>query len=859
MDQEEEQKKAEEEQAGAKTAHVAGKAAATYFGGAAGNAIYNAVSKTKAGQAIENVAGKAINSAPFAKPLTKGLNKTGALDAADKGIDMAGGGSGGAAAGKASGLAKEKLAREGLEEKAKDAQDVAKNTAGKSDVTGDGKGGESKGDSASGDSQGGKSGGGNTFKIIAFLLSPFAGGCGCSLLIILILAGAILMPGQAVVNFFDGFFEGDGDGMDYPAAEKAEKEYYQTLEKAQEKAYQKYGVCVDVNLIHATLSVDRAYNEELETGEEECDDPETCDEDSVDTLDASDYKKMEKYIDVLVNMQIKRKKYGLVKAKAGCLTEYQSQYQDQCSDDENSYEILVDDEEHAKECMDVSRWGQLFTDVPIRDSRTPRLVARNDIETRWFNFLTKKANRERNYEYYYYIPGATFLDTDKDGVIDTRVCEPEVPKDYRDFAQLSIADWETMEDSVYFWNLMDNFIEEYYDDYLDAGSGFAEEGSKRYEDAYKILDRIYDYYTLLGPSRDCSEKYAFQTVGEFCTDGVTVTGKNAGTYDLEEYIAGVVEAEMYADFPMESKKALAVAARSYVIASTNSCEQAIDNSSNAQNFNPNYSQESWEAADSTRGQVITENGKVVLAQYDSWDCPGRLTCEYTKLPSGEKHTVTITNKYSSRAAGGHGRGMSQIAAADMAATKGSTYTEILSYFYTGGMSSSTGGSGEGVKGGSTSEKLAFLFPDGLPTSSQEMQKYLTKVTVPVVDINGNRKMIGLTVHQAIAGDVAKIYQQIADAGFPIKDTYCYSWRGMAGNRQTTSHHSYGVACDINANENYMIKNGSVISGSFWKPGVSPYSIVPNGPVVRAFSQYGWGWGGNWNSSKDYMHFSFTGH
>ena len=57
----------------------------------------------------------------------------------------------------------------------------------------------------------------------------------------------------------------------------------------------------------------------------------------------------------------------------------------------------------------------------------------------------------------------------------------------------------------------------------------------------------------------------------------------------------------------------------------------------------------------------------------------------------------------------------------------------------------------------------------------------------------------------------------------------------------------------------MIKNGSVISGSFWKPGVSPYSIVPNGPVVRAFSQYGWGWGGNWNSSKDYMHFSFTGH
>ena len=33
-----------------------------------------------------------------------------------------------------------------------------------------------------------------------------------------------------------------------------------------------------------------------------------------------------------------------------------------------------------------------------------------------------------------------------------------------------------------------------------------------------------------------------------------------------------------------------------------------------------------------------------------------------------------------------------------------------------------------------------------------------------------------------------------------------------------------------------------------------------GAVVRAFASIGWGWGGSWaGSTKDYMHFSATGH
>lgn len=83
----------ETHEASAKTAHVVGKAAATYFGGAVGNKIYNVASKTKLGKSIESTAGKALEKSPvsmLSKPAMKTLNKSGVLDVADKAIDAAG-------------------------------------------------------------------------------------------------------------------------------------------------------------------------------------------------------------------------------------------------------------------------------------------------------------------------------------------------------------------------------------------------------------------------------------------------------------------------------------------------------------------------------------------------------------------------------------------------------------------------------------------------------------------------------------------------------------------------------------------------------------------------------------------------
>lgn len=164
----------------------------------------------------------------------------------------------------------------------------------------------------------------------------------------------------------------------------------------------------------------------------------------------------------------------------------------------------------------------------------------------------------------------------------------------------------------------------------------------------------------------------------------------------------------------------------------------------------------------------------------------------------------------------------------------------------------------GTGGGTASGDLKDLFPNGVPTSAAEMQQYLTTITIDINDASGRKTTTQITVHKKVAEDVKAIFRDIQASGFKIKSVGGYSWRGAAAS-SNRSHHSYGVAIDINPNENYMIKNGRIISGSFWKPGQNEFSITPDGPVVRAFARRGWSWGGNWKSSKDYMHFSLTGH
>ena len=86
----------------------------------------------------------------------------------------------------------------------------------------------------------------------------------------------------------------------------------------------------------------------------------------------------------------------------------------------------------------------------------------------------------------------------------------------------------------------------------------------------------------------------------------------------------------------------------------------------------------------------------------------------------------------------------------------------------------------------------------------------------------------------------------------------YYWRNTAFGR--ISQHSYGTCIDINYDENYYCyADGTAITGSGWYPEENPFSITPDGIVVKTFEKYGWVWGGSWDGTvRDYMHFSYLG-
>lgn len=218
------------------------------------------------------------------------------------------------------------------------------------------------------------------------------------------------------------------------------------------------------------------------------------------------------------------------------------------------------------------------------------------------------------------------------------------------------------------------------------------------EEIYR-LNEMYDYLVqtdsnipLLNYSGACS----------------MVTVEGFGTFSLDEYIAGVLKAEVgvYSKYP-EYLKAQAIAIRSFVIASkgeSGSC--TVDSGEHFQVFT-NVSRDNasdqkfYEAAESTSGMVVMRNGKVALTQYMSfpnpnysYDVNGKWNVKLQKYwddPStawtwvGSKSRDAIQSDLGYFAGGvssgsNHHYGMSQTVGAWLG-HEGMKYDEIIDTFY----------------------------------------------------------------------------------------------------------------------------------------------------------------------------------
>lgn len=135
----------------------------------------------------------------------------------------------------------------------------------------------------------------------------------------------------------------------------------------------------------------------------------------------------------------------------------------------------------------------------------------------------------------------------------------------------------------------------------------------------------------------------------------------------------------------------------------------------------------------------------------------------------------------------------------------------------------------------------------------------------------------LVVHEDVAAAVVQVFHTLFTNRFPIRkmrrvDHYggsddlsmaddnssAFNCRPKTGSTTGFSVHSYGKAIDINTVENPYVKGRTVLppGGSAYldRTDVRPGMIVHGDPVTAAFAAYGFSWGGDWSSPKDYQHF-----
>ena len=171
---------------------------------------------------------------------------------------------------------------------------------------------------------------------------------------------------------------------------------------------------------------------------------------------------------------------------------------------------------------------------------------------------------------------------------------------------------------------------------------------------------------------------------------------------------------------------------------------------------------------------------------------------------------------------------------------------------------------------------------GCPVSFSQLRV----LTVTIWGFDGRTHTGQVVVNQDAAGKLAQVFRRLYELHFPIrdlklKDAYQQNQPAYVSDafecRQAVaspcssssatgnghwSEHAYGEAIDINPVENPYVGCGMTrdaasrpyLDRSKLRPGM----VTP--AVVDAFRSVGWGWGGAWTgSTKDYMHFSATGH
>jgi len=141
----------------------------------------------------------------------------------------------------------------------------------------------------------------------------------------------------------------------------------------------------------------------------------------------------------------------------------------------------------------------------------------------------------------------------------------------------------------------------------------------------------------------------------------------------------------------------------------------------------------------------------------------------------------------------------------------------------------------------------------------------------------------IIVHEEVANDMVYIFEELYSNHYPIRqmqlvsnfngndwesieadNTSAFNCRPVTGKKKKWSKHAYGKAIDINPLENpYVSKKGHISHKESLKYKKRKHKdnsyadqavVLKNDPITKLFKSYGWKWGGDWNTIKDYQHF-----
>ena len=174
---------------------------------------------------------------------------------------------------------------------------------------------------------------------------------------------------------------------------------------------------------------------------------------------------------------------------------------------------------------------------------------------------------------------------------------------------------------------------------------------------------------------------------------------------------------------------------------------------------------------------------------------------------------------------------------------------------------------------------AMDFPEVIAGTAAPREVIETLCLIPVryIGFDGRRHEGQLVVHRELAADLEEIFALMETLKFPVTgvvpivrygwsdeasmaadNASAFNYRTVAGTDRLSSH-ATGRAVDINPRRNPAIYPDGRIApvGALYRPG-SPGTFTGDHPMVRAFRERGWRWGGHFTHMKDYHHFEKQG-